>query len=489
MLELCKTFFEYLNSNGIRYCHWKSNLNLDKSLSGKTDLDILVAPSSQNSFNQAIDAFSIKKILTPPGKQYPDLEDYLGFDEATGAFIHLHVHYALVLGEKFIKNHCLPLEDLFFRHLILAPQGLWIPCPELELIVLVLRAHMKTDLASLAKHQFNDCLMQSYSPFPDNIQQEFLELIKCSDLEKARSIYRESGLPLHEEIVFGFIRELSEGCLRARAVARRKIQILYGLRGYQRQNCLTAYLKYCSRYIQGIPLLSRFMPSKKKTIWGGGRVFALVGADGSGKTTLAKDLDAWLSWKIKVRRTYHGIPKSAIFKIGFRIVQQFEKQTLTRRLANALNAFLWVLIARKRYVGSVQAHRFAAAGELVLSDRFPLKDFHAMSVPMDGPRLSGAGGRFSRCESVWYQKLVYPHCIFVLRVAFDELRKRKADLPLDTHMLKADAVNSIAERKGIVIVDANRSYEEVLLQIKRMIWQELPGSTTGNERLLREPDC
>jgi len=482
MLELCKSFFEYLNSNGVRYCHWKSNLNLDKSLSGKTDLDILVAPSSQHSLNQAIDAYGIKKLLNPPGKQFPDLEDYLGFDQETGAFIHLHVHYALVLGEKFIKNHHLPLEEFFLNHLILSSQGVWIPCPELELIVLVLRAHMKTDLVSLAKHQLKDCLGQSHVPFPVNIQQEFLELIKCSDLEKARSIYRETGLPLHEEIIFGFIRELSEGTLHARAVARRKIQILYGLRGFQRQNCLVAYLKYSAQYLQGVPPLSKIISSKKKTIWGGGKVFALVGADGAGKSTLAQDLNAWLSWKVRVRRTYHGIPKSAIVQICFWVVQQLERQSLTR-LSNALDALLWVFIARKRYVCSVQAHRFAAEGELVLSDRFPMKDFHNMSIPMDGPRLSGAGGRFAQCESVWYQKLVYPHCIFVLRVAFDELRKRKADLPLDTHMLKADAVNSITERDGIVVVDANRSYEEVLLQIKRLIWQELLVSTVGKGRL------
>lgn len=472
MLELCKSFFEYLNVNGVQYCHWKSNLNLHKSLIGKTDLDLLVAPSSQQAFNRAIDIFGIKKILSPPRKQYPNLEDYLGFDQATGALIHLHVHYALVFGEKYIKNHLLPLKELFFNNLILSSYGLWIPCPELELIVLVLRAHLKTDLVSLVKHQIKDCLGQRYNPFPDHIHEEFMELIKSSDLYKAKSLFRESGIPLHEEIIFGFVRELSEGRLHASAVAHRKIQILSGLRGYQRQNSFFAYFRYLTYFLQGLPLLEKCVTSKKKTILGGGKVFALVGADGSGKSTLVKDLEAWFSWKIEVRRIYHGIPKSAIVQLGFRVAQKFENLSLNY-IAKELNALLWVYIARKRYIDSVQAHHFAAQGELVLSDRFPLKDFHTMTNPMDGPRLSGSESRFAQNELYWYQKLVYPHRIFILKVAIDVLRNRKTDLPLETHILKAEAVNNIAERDGIVVIDANRSYDDVLLEIKQFIWQEM----------------
>lgn len=471
MLELCKLFFEYLNSNGVQYCHWKSNLNLDKSLSGKTDLDLLVAPSSQQAFIQAIDLFGLIKIISPHGKQFPGLEDFLGFDQATGRLIHIHVHYALVMGEKFIKNHLLPLNEQFFNNVILSSQGLWIPRPELELILLVLRAHMKADLVSLVKHQIKDCLGKRYNPFPDHIHEEFLDLIKHSDMNKARSLFRECNLPLNENIIFSFVRELSEDRLHAHAVARRKIQILFYLRSYQRQNSLSAYFRYFTQILHAVPLWRKCVSSKKKTILGGGKVFALVGADGSGKSTIARDLEAWLSWKIKVRRIYYGIPKTAFVQFCFWVAELFEKLRLNQP-AKKLHELLWVYIARKRYVNSVQAHRFALQGEVVISDRFPLKDFHAMTKPMDGPRLSGSDSRLARSESGLYHQMVYPHCIFVLSVDIDELRKRKTDLPFDAHILKAEAVNSITKRDGLVIVDANRRYEEVLLEIKRIIWQE-----------------
>ena len=480
MLGICQSFFGHLDDNGIRYCHWKSNLNLDRSLSGKTDLDILVARESMPAFNEAVARFGFKEMLSPPAKRFPGLEDYLGFDAATGSLVHLHVHYALVLGEKYIKNHRLPLEGLFFRNLVLSPQRLWIPCPELELIVLVLRAHLKTDLLSLVKQQIKECLGKSCDPFPDHIHEEFRQLIGSCDLEKARSIYRESGLPIGEEVIFSFIREFSGGNLRAAAVASRKARILFGLKGYLRRNVAAAYLDYLYRLLRGLPVIARFCSSQKKTIKGGGKVFALVGADGSGKSTLVSDLEAWLSWKVKVRRAYHGIPKSRGVRLAFWGGRQFSKLGLNRA-SDALTSLLWVLIARRRYLTSVNSRRCAAQGELVLSDRFPLQEFHDMENPMDGPRLSGGDTWFGRCESSWYERVVSPDRLFVLKVDIEELRRRKADLPLDTHLLKAAAVNGIREREGIAVIDANKGYEEVLLQTKRLIWQELLGAAAAGK--------
>ena len=142
MLDINNKFFKCLYDNKIRYCHWKSNEHLEQALDGKTDLDLLVHIEDKDRFVQALEDNHFKKIISPPYKQFPGLEDYLGFDHSTGAFSHLHVHYRLVLGQKYIKNHHLPIEDLIFDNLCVK-SGIFIPCPELELILLVVRAHMK----------------------------------------------------------------------------------------------------------------------------------------------------------------------------------------------------------------------------------------------------------------------------------------------------------------------------------------------------------
>ena len=76
--------FDSLNAQGIRYCHWKSNCNLDRSISGLTDLDLLVDPLHGERFRLVLHQHNVKPIISPPDKRYPAVEDYLGLDRARG---------------------------------------------------------------------------------------------------------------------------------------------------------------------------------------------------------------------------------------------------------------------------------------------------------------------------------------------------------------------------------------------------------------------
>ena len=100
-----------------------------------------------------------------------------------------------------------------------------------------------------------------------------------------------------------------------------------------------------------------------------------------------------------------------------------------------------------------------------------------MAQPMDGPRLRDRSTRWryllSSLESRYYKSIRIPDRIFVLKVDLDEIRKRKSDLDLDTHRMKVDAVNNLADTDVITVVDAGRPYEEVQLELKRLIWNDL----------------
>jgi len=63
--------------------------------------------------------------------------------------------------------------------------------------------------------------------------------------------------------------------------------------------------------------------------------------------------------------------------------------------------------------------------------------------------------------------------MFVLQVDIDELRRRKTDLDLSTHKLKANAVNAIKGNEHIVLINANKPYADVQLELKRRIWEFL----------------
>lgn len=476
MLDICSKHFEYLNKQKIRYCHWKSNEHLDAAVNGKTDLDILIHTDDKKAFEASLKQFNYKEILSPPSKQFPGLADYLGFDEQTGKFTHLHVHYRLIMGQKYIKNHWLPLEELFFSNLILK-DGIYIPRPEIELILLVIRAHVKTDMISLVKHAIKNTYTNLYTAFPSDIQHEFKHLIASSDINEVHRLLVESKLPLEFSRLTEFFDRISSDSLKFNHIFSLQSYILKSLKPYRRATGISVYFSYALFYINATPIVSRFKKNQKKTLIGDGKVFSIVGADGSGKSTLSKDIAKWLSWKMTTNKYYYGIPKTtttSAFDFTMRGLRKL-KLNYAYKLTTAL---FWLYVAKVRSNVSHLSLKDQVKGQIALTDRFPLEAFHKMKDPMDGPRLqSGFEGSlktFADREKMIYLALNQPDKIFVLQVDIDELRKRKTDLPLEDHIIKAEAVNAIQDNNhNIVLINANKPYDEVLLEIKRKIWAEL----------------
>ena len=100
-----------------------------------------------------------------------------------------------------------------------------------------------------------------------------------------------------------------------------------------------------------------------------------------------------------------------------------------------------------------------------------------MKEPMDNPRIDASrmflGINLRGEEEKYYDEIQFPDRIMVLQVEIDELRRRKTDISLDKHQLKAVAVNRIENKDPVVTIDANQPYEDVLLDVKRLIWQSL----------------
>ena len=108
MLKKCKIFFERIEKSKIKYCHWKSNEHLEEGLIGITDLDVLIEKEKYNEISSILMKLGFKRGKSIFYLSYPSIEDYIGFDEETGKMIHLHLHYELMIGKKFIKGVRLP---------------------------------------------------------------------------------------------------------------------------------------------------------------------------------------------------------------------------------------------------------------------------------------------------------------------------------------------------------------------------------------------
>ncbi|MCU7904529.1 MAG: hypothetical protein KZQ76_01520 [Candidatus Thiodiazotropha sp. (ex Epidulcina cf. delphinae)] len=475
MLKICDDLFVLLNKQEIKYCHWKSNSHLDKALSGKTDLDLLVERDNASEFKDGLRKLDFKEILSPADKRFPGLYDYLGFDQESGRLAHLHVHYNLVLGQKYIKNHHLPIEKYFLANTRLK-YNVYIPSAEIELALLVIRAHMKVDSLSLIKHFIRNLQGKIYTPFPSDIENEFAELIAESEQAVLDKVIKDIGLPIDPGLFSAFIDKFTDNKLSVFNVISYRTAIITALKGYRRETGLKTVLNYYKHALKENRLLRCVLSSKKKTMPAGGISISLVGADGSGKSSHVKDLTKWLSWKLSVKNHYYGIPKSnslMLYSYLIRFVRKLHLSSLALWFQNVL----WLYLSWSRYKLSKTIHSEKVGGSVVISDRFPLESFYSMSEPMDGPRIkyNGAGVNkyMADLERENYNRIAKPDRIYVLKVALEELRNRKNDLDYETHKKKAEAVNSIVKTDTVEIIDANLPYDEIQLILKAKIWASL----------------
>ena len=491
-LESVRKLFEEFAGNNIRYCHWKSNLRLERGLMGKTDLDLLVDPSQAALFHRILTRHKIKRVLAPPGKRYPGIEDYLGFDDETGNLFHLHVHYLLVLGEQFVKSYQIPLERQFLNSTISVGGWINIPIPELELSILCLRALLKYRDRDALK----DILSIRSSGLPAHIMNELDWLSNQTTADKLSHVLSELSDILPVDIIPEFLETVFFKPRQGWKLLRLRSKVRKELSRYQRQNRVAASLSYF-RELWRRKVLTFFKKAPGMTLPDGGVTITLIGADGSGKTTLCELLEEWLSWRMDVHSYYLGSKKpsriSAGLYLAFRMVRRGQRELgmwigntgwFMRQLATVREFFLlsyYLSIGNDRYGRYLEAREKAKKGSISIFDRFPYES------PLDGPEIKENGnesnknliGFFSQREQKLYSKFTNPDMVIILKVTPGVSIKRKPDHKLETILEKEQAIEKLESNlrtnaiKNWTTQDADISIENVLLQLKRKIWDIL----------------
>jgi energy-coupling factor transporter ATP-binding protein EcfA2 len=486
-LTLNRQLFADLDDSSVRYCHFKSNEHLEAALLGRTDLDLLVDPAHREAFESRVVALGFKRFAAPAARQLPGVVDYLGLDELSGALVHLHVHYRLILGEKRVKDHYLPIEgSLLDRCRTLS--GVRAPSPEDELVLLYVRAHLKIDLRERARLM----VRRPPVPYPPGTHREMEWLAEQADSEVIDAAAEAWGIGIPGRSVSEFVDRIRTGRLDVAYALERKRALLRTLRPYRRHPGIAGVARkawFAARFSRPVRTVA---PVAKRLVPGGGPYVALVGADGSGKSTLVTDLAGWLGQKVETRVLYFGIPKESV-GLRLRAGAAARLSTLSHRLrearldplasrahgaAEALRRSRWLSLARHRRALDARARRLQRKGAAVIAERFPLREFWSMDTPMDGPRLGDPAGnghrpRGSARERAIYETIGPPDQVIVLSAGLDSLLRRKPELTAATHRQKVDAVALVAERGGHEVIDAERPYDEVLLEAKRVVWRLL----------------
>jgi thymidylate kinase len=493
-LDLTVQLFRALNEKEISYCHWKSNWHLDEALRGLTDLDLLVERGDSLRFRELLCQHGFKLAVSSPLKQYPAMEDYLGYDSESGLLVHLHVHYQLILGEQSVKNCRLPLEQSFLgsNH---AYAGVPIPSPELETIVLTIRALLKYR----ARQFLKSMLSSRRGRIPAHVLGEFEYLLNQTTVESISGVLESQADWLPREVVLeslSAIRAKPQSGYALYQMRRRLRRELAPYQRYTRRQALARYLRAERASRRRFPFERR--TPQKKAMAEGGMTIAVIGADGAGKSTVVRELAKWLSWRLTVYTYYMGSKQPSkiteMARLGSRIFGYAHRRSraligdrnaisrLFCGLEDLFQSLHRVGIARDRYRRCVAGQKHASQGALVVYDRYPLAAVRIADRFMDGPQIASMhqnrmGPRIaalSRLEEDIYQGIRPPDHLFVLQVSPAVSSQRKPDHKPEILQVKSQALNEM-EQDGLRLteVDADQPLDRVLLEIKTRLWDLL----------------
>jgi hypothetical protein len=483
-LDANTRLFAALDHAQVRFCHWKSNRHLDRAMAGAADLDLLVSARDRELFDRIVRERGFIDLVQSRLRALPGIEDRLGFDETTGRLSHLHVHFQLVLGEKRVKHHRLPIEEWLLEDLHRLG-GIPVPAAKKELFLLYIRAILKSDPRAAVR------TVRGLRPHavPEEIFEEARWLLTQISDDELVHVAESADLGFLAEDFEDFISRVRRDGLSPGYVVREKRRLLSKLRKYQRYSTAAGSVRKVWFRVRYSRPSSRIAPVPRKHLDHPGLFLAIVGADGSGKTTLVTDLTDWLGWKVETRRTFFGLPKNSIALRGIRKARYGVSYLARRRwlpsrsravvddLAESLEAVEWLYVAIGRVARESLAKRAMNAGEVVIAERYPLVDIaDSMDVPMDGPRLQGTGKAMVRAAALerrLYDRIGAAKPLYLLEADVGVLAGRRPNDDPVRLSSKAAAVQAAIETGRYESVATDRPYADVLMDLKRRIWRLL----------------
>lgn len=473
-----------LEKAGIRYCHWKSNEALDRSLAGINDLDLLIARADLDRFRATLGGLGFKDVRGHRAKEVPGVFQMYGLDVPSGRLVNVHAHAYLVLGDDTTKNWRLPIEDAYLDSSS-NDTVLPLPSPDFEYVVFVTRM--------ILKHATWDGIAMLQGDLAASEKRELAWLEARIDGARVRGII-EQHLPALTGIWDDLVRAVRPGASVARKV-RAAAALTEALSAHARRSPARDTPRRIVRRVwwatRRFVLKRRF----RKQFAGGGALIAIVGGDGAGKSSAVEGLSEWLGGTFETRRVHLGKPPPSLTTLALKgpmaigrkagLFDSTRVQPYELDDAGGYPGNLWLLwgllTARDRHREYRRARRLAMRGAIVICDRFPMRQIRLMdgarSRALDeqaAAKMDGLGRALARMETRYYDRILPPDLLVVLRVDPDVAVARKPEeVP---RFVRARSEEIYALDWGstpAVVIDGTRDRLTVLTEIKSLVWARL----------------
>lgn len=219
---------------------------------------------------------------------------------------------------------------------------------------------------------------------------------------------------------------------------------------------------------------------------------AVLGVDGSGKTTVVAAIRAWLGSEIDVVPIYFGtgagrpslllLPLKLILPLIAPWLATKPKGTAQGKIAShdpgpVYSALLTVwatVVAAEKRIKLLAARRGASRGLVVLADRYPQNEILEFN---DGPLLADLPGvpkwlRRFEADTYALARRLPPDLVVRLQATPETLARREPNMDPAVIRKRVGAASRLTfPGARVVCVDAEKPLAEVIRAVKREIWR------------------
>jgi hypothetical protein len=475
----------------ISYCYWKSTRRLAAIFAGEGDVDLLVDRADQYLVEEILLKRDFKAFPSAMDRNHPGLLSFFGYDEDSGQLIHIHMHFSLLLGERLLKNYRVPWERIMLSRAVSHPTlPIRILDPASEALLLIVRASLELRLFDLPG-------LWHWRSTSRNLVLDRAEL--------AKRVERDALRALTIQVLGEQFADLVVDALYGQAGPERRADLRRAIRrhcaAYRNYNAIESRARSLAR---GLGWAARSLNKQvlhaprmsNRCAPAGGLMVALVGVDGSGKSTALAAIKNWLGSKFDVIPMYFGTgdgraslwlwPFKLILPIVVRILRRHQHRGGRSRIGFQGHApslpyqvllMGWAIaVALDKRRKLKVARRAVSRGFIVLADRYPQSQIATFN---DGPiltRLRAAPDRLRRFEADVYRtaQQLPPNLLIKLVAREDTIGKREPGMdPALVHERVAALRRLQFPGTRVVHVDAEKPLAEVIGTIKREIWRSL----------------
>lgn len=479
-LSIISHLLHLLDLNTILYCHWKSNEHLDASMTGDTDLDLLFDISQQQRVEALLGYSGFRRFEPIKLKKYADIEDYLGLDPFSGKLVHVHAHFRLTLGEPGLKGYQLDLEKKILDNRMYDTRfKIYRIHPAMEWTLLQFRTALKMRHRDWIRERLARKTFQA----PANVLRELNWLRKECSAEDLKATLNDL-MPGSESI--GGLLLLDPSIQRATKIKRFIHRYFKDARLYSPAGSLIRrwYRELSLKIQKKVYRLTKEPRPLRRVYPEGGKIIAVIGADGSGKSTIIQKLQSTFQQKIDVYRIYFGRSgkKSILIKSLIRLQRFFSKRNnpALKNVATFFRCLEAMLLASAKETNRRRMLKARNRGMLVICDRYPQSQIYGYN---DGPLLqeltrSGNGmfRSFAAAEMNFYRRFekTSPDIVFKLLASVDVIESRKpGQTPRPILERKLEGIQQLEFGNGCRVINVNAALPlpNVLSIIKQEIWQ------------------